>query len=149
MTIGGYRDQYSRVKRFLDRALAPHHDPVRKHDDFIAYFVLCWALHDHIKNDLSLPRAQRTAIADAGRANAAITTARHLATGLKHFVEKPAKLPGENDLVLTIHGNSSATGAAHPRVQIAGGERRPAHEVAQEAFDAWTALLENGGLPTD
>jgi hypothetical protein len=97
--LGGYAAQYKRMVRQLLHASPASPDPVAAEDQFITFFMHCWHLKDHVKNDASLLQAQRTKAEDLAHACPQLQACQAIANGLKHCVAKPATMTGGKAII--------------------------------------------------
>jgi hypothetical protein len=167
----GFRPQWRRVQRYYDIASQSSANIEQKQDEWLTFFLHCWALRDHIINDHDIPPADRRACGRAaGRKGSALQTVHDLAIAAKHFTTyEPidAQVEGDHDRDIVMSPTSpqdwaeldedewpfpepitrtlnpqTVTPRAHPLVTYGdGSKKRRAQDLGEEAMAEWRAVL--------
>ena len=135
--IYGYRAQYARMLRSLKLAKTQSDQLVEKEYQLITFFLHCWHLKDHIRNDNSLPEDVRIKIVERAHSSPELQICRDLANGLKHFSRKSAEIVG--NVSVTVYVGRGA--AYYPMVTYENGAQERAVDVAIAAAKAWETIL--------
>jgi hypothetical protein len=156
MLYSGYKEQYDRVKRWLERIENQNVPSLTYLDYMWAYFQNCWALKDWIKNDDSVPiaikkkmRVEKTFFKDCP--NILITA--DLANRSKHLTltQQPRVGAKVESIGVTMHVSAVGSGIParsehHYCVVGDSGDLGDGLKIAQRAMEEWTRLLQESGL---
>ena len=142
----GYCAQYARALRYLKIAEAPSADREVKQDDLVTFFLHCWHLKDHIRKDSRIPGEVSARIVNAAHEDRALKICRQIANGMKHFTAYPLRMEARNDLIAVTGGKNPGT-TVYPKITLEGGSERRAVDVARDAMNAWTRILQAEGVP--
>lgn len=170
----GWKPQWERTLRYFAIAEAPGGDIERKQDEWLTFFLHCWHLSDHIRNDPALSESAHEACKNAARQRgSALAVCHDLAIAAKHFAtfqptdaqmqghraekivfsslpveERPG--PDDPSLKMGIFNTSPypthAEIAAIVLVSYAGGREEAASDLARGAVSEWRAVLSSQGL---
>ena len=141
--IVGFKAQYKRMLHALKLAESEGGTLEEKGYQFIIFFLHCWHLKDHIKQDDDIPSEQRDRIIDAAQKCPVLQICQALANGLKHFVEKPeAKMAGNTSVTVVVGSHIQYI----PRVELGNGTRKDAIDIAINCVGAWQRILKSESL---
>jgi hypothetical protein len=140
--LGGYARQYARMVRHLHAASPAAADRELAEDRFITFFLHCWHLKDHVKNDQAIERVIRDRVHTAVHEAPELMLCRDIANGLKHFIYMEGAMTGGSAIV-AVAGSSAVY---HPMVRKADGSEVRAFEVAWDAYNRWNVILQESGL---
>jgi hypothetical protein len=137
--IGGFNAQYVRVLHALEIAESEGGTLEEKEYQLITFFLHCWHLKDHIKNDGTKTDEQRKGMVDAAEACPELQICQALADGLKHFLDFPrAKMAGNTSVTVVVGSHIQYL----PRVELANGTRKDAIDIARDGVKAWQRIKE-------
>lgn len=161
---GGYKEQFHRVLRYLEKVKNQDRGTLEYSDDIWAFFQNCWHLKDWIKNDPMLPNSIRDSIEkEAENFNSlmicADLTNRSKHSELKRKNRKDARITG---IAVTVHAaaitiylnrepddsESQETGyVEHPfYIETSDGTKMDGLSVAIQAVDDWKKILQKFSL---
>jgi hypothetical protein len=153
----GYRSQFDRARRFLDRvqSLEPRRD-VDYQDDVWAFFQNCWHVIDWLGHDRLVPRALREQIISEVLVSKMLRVCRDMANGTKHrkLTRRGKKAPPRPRAVHLYTSTSIVPGGPtlidcwikFPRRKV---QLRSAREVATHCLLEWERILNAHGLRTN
>lgn len=142
----GYRAQYRRMVASLAVAQREHGNTPQKEDELITFFMHCWHLKDHLRNDPTVERSVRKRLCDAAHKAPALQYARQIANGTKHCEFKySVAMKGAHDLTVGPLG-SAPQARTYPLVSMPNGRSSRAIDLAERAAKQWKAILAKGGL---
>lgn len=142
----GCSAQYGRAMRYLKVAEEPSADKQSKEDDLITFFLHCWHLKDHIKNDESISREIGKRAVKKAHEDGALKVCQDVANGMKHFTSKDSNMDGRSDIIAVVGGEGSVI-VVHPKITLEDGSERRAIDVAREAMESWTSIIQAEGIP--
>lgn len=143
----GYKAHYRRMMEALVLAQREHGDKQKKEDELITFFMHCWHLKDHLKNDPSVNLALRTRLVQAVHSAPSLRIAQKIANGTKHYdLKYSVAMRGAHDLTVGPLGGAPQA-KTYPRVSLPGGKSERAIVLAERAAKQWLAILKKGKLP--
>jgi plasmid stability protein len=142
-----YREQFERVRRFLNRVRNEGRDSVDYDDDLWAFFQNSWHLKDWIKHDSSISEESRKRILRAAEASEDLKICADLANRSKHFELKNkrrgAKVTSRNMKVFP--GANRPSESTHI-ITLDDGSQLVAQELAERVIVVWGEILAKEGL---
>jgi hypothetical protein len=131
---------------YLAVAQCEHGNTRQKEDELITFFMHCWHLMDHLKNDPTLEGALRKRLCDVAYKAPALQYARKIANGTKHCEFKySVAMKGAHDLTVGPLG-SAPQARTYPLVSMPKNRSMRAINLAERAAKQWKAILTKGGL---
>jgi hypothetical protein len=137
-----WQAQYQRMLRTHARLAKPIVSSFEYDDDLRHFFQDCWHLKDWIKNDSSVPLSVRTSIESEVDKSKPLRIAADLANGCKHFHHNRSSREGAYVTSISVTVNIGKGVEHFHTVTLDDGSTVPAQVVANEAVDAWQALLQ-------
>lgn len=142
----GYRAQYRRMVAYLTVAKCEHGDTRQKEDELITFFMHCWHLKDHLRNDPTVKRPLRDRLCQRAHSAPVLRSAQKIANGTKHYDLKYSDaMKGAHDLTVGPLG-SAPQAKTYPLVSMPHGRSERAIVLAEKAVRQWKAILTKGGL---
>jgi hypothetical protein len=157
-----YKQQYDRLKRFLQRIENQDRNQIEYEDDFWAFCQNCWHLKDWIKNDTSLPQLVRNRVENEVKKYHSLMVFADLANRSKHFTLWPksnrvdGKLKGKDVIIHapTFHlnletGQSTSEGGSieyNYRVVSIDGAEYSGLDLARQALENWRQVIQKLGI---
>lgn len=151
-----YREQYDRMKRWLDRFEIL--DTGRQHnvssdnyiDEIYAFFMNCYHLKDWLKQDVSVPETIQQCVENHINQNRALTLCADLCNSLKHLVLS-SRRKSDEDPTFGKKGFSLELGAGPAMIALkyqveTTGEPIDAFQLASDCVDAWDDFLKKHNL---
>ena len=142
-----YREQFERVRRFLNRVRNEGRNSVDYDDDLWAFFQNSLHLKDWIKYDSSISGESRRRILRAAEASEDLKICADLANRSKHFELKnkrrDAKVTSRNMLVFP--GANRPSESTHI-ITLDDGSQLVAQELAERVIVVWGEILAKEGL---
>jgi hypothetical protein len=162
---GGYKEQFQRVLRYLEKVKNQNRGTLEYSDDIWAFFQNCWHLKDWIKNDPGLPQKIRTSIEKEVKKYDSLMICADLTNRSKHLalepgsIRKDAKITGIDVTVhaapITIYLNREPDNSdiqetgyvEHPfYIETSDGKKMDGLSVAIQAVDDWKKILQKLSL---
>ncbi len=142
-----HREQFERVRRFLDRVRTEGRDSTNYDDDLWSFFQNSWHLKDWIKHDPSISNRSRKRILKAAEASEDLKICADLANRSKHFELKnkrrDAKVTSRNTSVFP--GQNRPSESTHI-ITLDDGSQQVAQELAEKIVVVWSEILAKEGL---
>ena len=143
----GYKAQYRRMMDALAAAQREHGDTQKKEDELITFFMHCWHLKDHLRNDPTVSQALRVRLTQAVHSAPSLRIAQKIANGTKHYnLGYSVSMRGAHDLTIGPLGGAPQA-KTYPGVSLPGGTSERAIVLAERAARQWAAILKKGNLP--
>ena len=112
----GYKAQYRRMMDALAAAQREHGDTLKKEDELITFFMHCWHLKDHLRNDPTVSQALRVRLTQAVHSAPSLRIAQKIANGTKHYnLGYSVSMRGAHDLTIGPLGGAPQA-KTYPRV---------------------------------
>jgi len=154
MLYSGYKEQYDRVKRWLQR-IENQNVPSADYMDYMwAYFQNCWALRDWIVSDDSVPVEIKQPMKDKKnffKDWPNISICADLAERSKHLkrAREPHVGAEVNSIGVTMHLGCDVPARSEHHYCVVGdnGDLGDGLQIARSAMDEWTELLQQLTLP--
>jgi hypothetical protein len=161
---GGYKEQFQRVLRYLEKVKNQDRGTLEYSDDIWAFFQNCWHLKDWIKNDPMLPANIRNSIEKEAEHFESLMICADLTNRSKHLqlkqkIRKDAKITGIGVTVyappITIYLNREPDNlepqkkgyVEHPfYIETSDGQKMDGLSVAIQAIDDWKRILQKFSL---
>lgn len=144
----GYKAQYRRMMDAFAVAQHEHGDTRKKEDELITFFMHCWHLKDHLRNDPTVDRLLRDRLCKSAHSAPILRVTQKIANGTKHYSLKySTAMKGAHDLTVGPLG-AVPQAKTYPRVSLPQGRSEQAIVLAERAVKQWKAILKKGGLPT-
>ena len=144
--LTSWTTQYERMLRTYARLKESYVSSVAYDDDLQHFFQDCWHLKDWIKNDPTLA-AQSIPIEATVDARKPLRIAADLANACKHL-DRHQHREGAyvTSKSVTVHlGQNRGVDVLHV-ITLSDGSTLPADVAAEQAIDAWEAVLRDLGL---
>lgn len=139
----GYRNQFDRTRRFLDRVEGAHENDVAFQDMVWAFFQNCYHLRDWIKQDPLMTEAQKKAVFAKVKCSTALQRCGDLCNGTKHLVPKKTR---HSHISITIEAGKPAE--LDCLIEVGAHELLSAKQLARECVAEWERILESEQLAT-
>lgn len=131
---------------YLAVAQQDHGNTIQKEDELITFFMHCWHLKDHLKNDPTVERSLHVRLCKRAHSSPILKATKEIANGTKHGkLKDPVAMKGAHDLTvgpLGVHPQAKT----YPLVSMSKGQPVRAIDVAEMAVRRWKAILTKGGL---
>lgn len=142
----GYRAQYRRMMAYLAVAQQEHGNTTQKEDKLITFFMHCWHLKDHLKNDRTVERSLRDRLCQRAHSSPILRATQKIANGTKHGELKDSvAMKGAHDLTVGPLG-VRCQAKTYPLISMSKGQPVRAIDVAEMAVRRWKAILTKGRL---
>ncbi len=146
----GYRSQFDRVRRMLERIYASTDDEPALTDDFLSFCMHCTHLANWIDGDRYVPSRSKHIVTQALATAKWLPICRDIANGAKHArIDKPNQARARKQQL------SMRTKRADPeRVKLDAtfddgqGKPIPGRTIALNCVNEWRAILRDAGLTT-
>jgi len=161
MLIQSYRQQYDRMKRFLERIKSQNRDQLAYIDDVWSFYMHCYHLKDWIRNDPQIKSGVGKKIEDKINESDALRKVADLANRVKHFHLKPKMIRGNNANVasigvtmtppnLTLESEetdlASCTVKYRVIIKTDRGDKIDGLQLAKDAVKEWDEIFKGMGL---
>lgn len=141
--IVGLNAQYKRMIHALKIAEVEGENLEEKEYELVTFFLHCWHLKDHVKNDDTIPKEIRDKIVKLAQSDNNLKSCQELANGLKHFsLKKDPKMMGNTSVVIRVGSNI----AYFPMVTYDDGLQINAIDLAKDSVKTWDNILMNVGI---
>lgn len=139
----GLNAQYKRMIHALKIAEVEGENLEEKEYELVTFFLHCWHLKDHVKNDDTIPKEIRDKIVKLAQSDNNLKSCQELANGLKHFsLKKDPKMMGNTSVVIRVGSNI----AYFPMVTYDDGLQINAIDLAKDSVKTWDNILMNVGI---
>jgi len=161
---GGYKEQYHRVLRYLEKVKNQNRGALEYSDDIWAFFQNCWHLKDWIKNDPAISNNIRNKIEKETKKFDSLMICADLANRSKHLeltfsIRKDANITGIDSNIHTapciIYLNEETDSlkpqekgyVEHPfYIETSDGKKMDGLSVALQSVDDWGKILHKYSL---
>jgi len=142
-----FRDQFSRVQRFLRRIEDQDRDSTEYDDDLWSFFQNCHHLRDWIIYDSDVGDIIKKKVSEFAKINEELRICADLANRSKHLrltrnVREDARVTNRS---VTIDLGLGTSTCEHT-ITLKDGSKREALDVARMAVEAWKQFLSGEGL---
>lgn len=146
----GYRNQFDRVRRLLERTYRNVDDERAFTDDFLSFCMHCTHLQEWITCDKAVPSAAKHKVAQGVKAAKWLPVCRDIAIGCKHVViDKPKSGSGARYAYLERTKRADQDRFTLDII-LDDGHGKPVSglQLTLRCFNEWRAILKAAGLTT-
>jgi hypothetical protein len=142
----GYRNQFDRARRFLDRIESTQSNDVEFQDMVWAFFQNCHHMRDWVNNDPLISREKKSAVLKKAGNSLALRRSADLCNGTKHLAPKPTR---HSHVDMCIQPGSGRPSEMDCMIDVGASELISAKQLARDCIAEWEQILKSEQLATD
>jgi hypothetical protein len=145
----GYRDQFDRIRRMLERIYAGTDDEHAFTDDLLSFCMHCTHLASWIESDRYVPSRSKLIVAQALTTAKWLPICRDIANGARHVrLDKPKSVKSAKSSVERKKRADQERFTLDAIFDDGQGNPVPGRTIALNCVDEWRAILRDAGLNT-